>query len=217
MAWRVEDTTLLVGGSIELSFQRYPRPNGSIRRAPSSCGALPVAIVGSNEAIVPVDGAEALWVGMVVLEGSVGVLAKATCETDHGSLSARITYADSEEDSVGTTTAGWIEGIHEPGGRLWPIIRTRAGRIPAVAAINIEATFYPIRKNANEHYFRPTPQHDSSRIESPRSERADSAGSFKKRERIRIVLVGPVQFSEVAGVSWDPLNTEDRFGGWRLP
>jgi hypothetical protein len=220
MVWRVADGALLIGDWVELSFQRYPRPSaGTIAEAPSSCGALPVAIIGAGEALVPLAPDEAVWIGLMASAESFVVRINASCETTQGLL--ELTEGpDLGSQGVLVPPPQQLDGIPAPHGGFWPFASVEpAPDAPVTIALHIESSLSSRQRNGPARPQPPQPQHNvgssGSQGEKPNPRYQIASGG--QVERVRISFVAPTQFTAVTGVTFSPLDETSRYGEWRLP
>ena len=220
--WQIVHGAILATSFLEVSFQRYSRPSeGRIEAAPSSYGALPVALVASNEALVPLDAAEAIWVGLAARRRGVVVLLRAGVETERGLLDATTSAAwGAQPNGVLVPPARSLEGIVAPEGGFWPIARVAAvPGAPSTSALRIEAVPSSARGRRISRPQGPRRQHalgPSGGPEEP-SDPAEGAWLPDEAERVRIALIDPEEFTAVTELRWEPLDERARYAGWRLP
>ncbi len=222
MGWEIMEGRILATSFLEVSFQRYPRaPEGRIQAAPSSCGALPVALAASQRALVPLDAEEAVWIGLAARGEKTVVRVNARAETDRGPLDVTVDSGRrSQESGVLVPPTRLLEGIAAPEGGFWPIARVSVTPdAPAVRSLWIEATLFAARRAKGASPGAGQPQHGfgPSERQDPQSGAPNGAVAAGGPERIRIVFVAPANFADATGLTWTPLDQQSRYGGWRLP
>jgi hypothetical protein len=98
-----------------LSFQRFMRPaSGWVMRAPSSLGALPVAIADSHELLLPVATDEAFWIGLEVARPALRIGVAVVVVTTEGQMVDAITGLVADLSRLRTAIApndGRIAGL----------------------------------------------------------------------------------------------------------
>jgi hypothetical protein len=107
--------TVVLGEAVILSFQRFARPiSGVIGRAPSSLGALPVAVGPGGVFLVPVADGEAVWLGLEsAAEGEfarVTIMARLSSGRDVNAISGK-PWMGRSEPSRSVPPAQFVEGI----------------------------------------------------------------------------------------------------------
>jgi hypothetical protein len=114
---------------MHVSFQRYARPpDNVIGQAPSSLGALPVALCASGELALPVAPDEAFWIGCEMMQpGTHAQLAIRFESPTEGAVDALSGARWTERHArwIDVPAHSSVDGIALPTGGLRPFARTR--------------------------------------------------------------------------------------------
>lgn len=227
----VLQATLRLGSFLEVSFQRYPRPQSGVLAAPSpSFGALPVGAGADGALLVPLGEEEALWLGFLERSPRVAVLAITAVETPAGALvdasSGEVGGRASDRLGLAVPPARALDGVPRGDGTWWPLTRAARAGGPSCAALHLTAmparqlspaarrreVILPLREPAIRGH-----QEERSDATAPM---APDPGRWRDDRAVtaRIALVDPETFSARTGLAPPgPLRPNAAYRGWRLP
>jgi hypothetical protein len=219
--------------SLSLSFQRYPYPPGGVVTAlPRSRGALPFLLTAPQQLVLPCPDGEAFWIGLVPspdgrrygLRVLVSIASDGRVDALTGAAAAEIRPAGDEE----LAPRHGIPGIFRGEGRWWAFARD-TGDTPGPACLEIELlcqpaeTAQPVRQtnhlgrqhagpgNSDQSHPPPLPPESGPPAPSPPHVNPQRTVS------VRIQVVEPDHFEALGGSRVEPLDEDNRYGGWRLP
>ena len=129
MQARVAPGGLLLPPGLHVSFQRYARASDdAMARAPSSLGALPVALSASGEFALPVAPGEAFWIGLEAAHADAHAELAVRFESPAGTAVDALSGTPWSEQGatwIAVPPQSSIDGIALSTGGFRPFARTR--------------------------------------------------------------------------------------------
>lgn len=115
---RIEPGRAVIGGTIALSFQRYPEPLAArVSQPPRSFGALACAKLDERTILVPVTTGEAFWIAMEIDEGAAQSEVVLSFDLGRGHFRDQVLRFNLPPNCA-------VDGLSTPDGSFAPIVRT---------------------------------------------------------------------------------------------
>jgi hypothetical protein len=219
--------------SLSLSFQRYPYPPaGVVTALPRSWGALPFLLSAPQQLVLPCLDGEAFWIGLVPSPDGrryrLGVLVSIASDARVDALTGAAADEIQPVADEDLPQRHGIPGIFRGGGRWWVFARD-SGDTPGPGCLEIELlcqfaeTAKPVRQTnhlgrqhsgpGNGDQSHPAPSPPESRLPATSPPHVNPQGTSS----VRVQVVEPEHFEALGGLRVEPLDEENRYGGWRLP
>jgi hypothetical protein len=188
-----------------------------------------VAIASTNEAMVPMEPGEAIWIGVSVPRDEPGphaVCVRVTAKTDAGSQLSVLSAA-SESAGVLVPPTASITGIARSAGSWLAIARVVADGSQAPATRSLEVAAVPTRAvHAAETRRDDVPFHSlalgagqsRSTVVTCDAGTDGDVWDHTRRAHVVVVLVSHEAFAAVSDLALpEPLDASQPYRGWRLP
>jgi len=226
---------LLIGEFLQVSFQRFPAPaDGVVHEPPRSWGALPVAVTGSDAAIIPLESGEAIWIGLSVPRAETAPRAVCVHVTATMDAGTRVDVLSGLDGASADAASGFlvppttgVEGIPRSDGGKTAIVRVAAEASHARGIRDLQFVAVPARAlRAPEPERSDLPLHSlalggtPSRSTVVTCDERTTAGEWdpSRRASVTVTLVAGSEFAKASGLPLPgPLDTAQSYRGWRLP
>lgn len=223
---------LLLGGFLQVSFQRFPNPaHGVLEAPPLSWGALPVDVGATGEAMVPMERGEAIWIGVSVSHAEPApsaVCLRVIAGLEAGRLDLLsgldVASADTDAGFLVPPTAS-IEGTKRPAGGWFALARVAEAGAPAIRSLELVAVpsrtvrvAEPVRADLPLHSLALGAGQPRSTAATCHARAGADEWDHARRAAVTVTLVSGVTFAASSDLPLpEPLHHAQPYGGWRLP